>query len=191
MLPISLLLAAGTTSRWLATTWAELAMVLLSTAGIFAGVIFLTRLAGLRSFSQMSAFDFAMTVAIGSLVASTASGSGTTLLNGLAALAVLYVVQIAVARARLRWGFSRIVDNTPLLLMYRGRVLEENLERARVAERDLWAKLRQQGLSSPDQALAVVFETTADVSIIQGDGPLDPRLLEHVRGVPEDALELS
>lgn len=186
MTPV-VVLAVSTPGKWLGASWSELAMVVLSTIGIFAGVIFLTRLAGLRSLSQMSSFDFAMTVAIGSLVASTASGSSTTLLNGLTALGMLYLVQMVIAQGRLRWGFSEVVDNTPLLLMYEGQILDENMRRARIAERDLWAKLRQQGVTDPDRVLAVVFETTADVSVLQGDGPLDPRLLKHVRGVPDRA----
>ena len=186
-MPHPALLGASAPAQWLGTTWPQVLMVVISTVGIFGAVIFLTRLAGLRSFSQMSSFDFAMTVAIGSLMAGTASAPAATLLNGLVALGTLYLVQIGIAQGRLRWGFTRVVDNSPMLLMYEGRLLHDNMRRVRVAERDLWAKLRQQGVSDPGKVLAVVFETTADVSVIQGDGPLDPRLLQQVHGVPDRA----
>ena len=45
-------------------------MVLLSAICIYASIIALTRIYGVRSFSKMSGFDFAVTVAIGSIVAS-------------------------------------------------------------------------------------------------------------------------
>ncbi|OKI17062.1 hypothetical protein A6A08_07310 [Nocardiopsis sp. TSRI0078] len=50
----------------------RLLLILVSTVGIFATVLTYTRIAGLRSFSKMSSFDFAMTVAVGSLVATVA-----------------------------------------------------------------------------------------------------------------------
>jgi uncharacterized membrane protein YcaP (DUF421 family) len=187
MQPALHILAASAPTQWLGSSWMQAAMVAVSTVAIFAAVIALTRLAGLRSFSQMSSFDLAMTVAIGSLMASTASSPSTTLVNGTLALTLLYVVQIAIAKARLRMGASTVVDNHPLLLMHEGRILHENLRRARVAERDLWAKLRHAGVTDPDEVLAVVFETTAEISVLQGDGPVDRRLLEGVRGAPVSA----
>lgn len=179
-----LLFAVDVPELWLGTTWDQVGMIAISTLGIFAAIIALTRLAGLRSFSQMSSFDFAMTVAIGSLMASTASSPSTTLVNGIIALALLYGIQIAIAKARLRTAASKVVDNDPLLLMHHGQLLHDNLRRARVAERDLWAKLRYAGVTDPSQVLAVVFETTAEVSVLLGDGPIDARLLDGVDGVP-------
>ncbi|MFN2557714.1 MAG: hypothetical protein ABR592_12780 [Nitriliruptorales bacterium] len=49
----------------LGTTWATLLLAVLSTLGIFISTIVYTRITGLRSFSKMSSFDFAITVAVG------------------------------------------------------------------------------------------------------------------------------
>lgn len=174
-------LAAGVTERWLGTSWAEAGLVALSGLVIFAMVILFTRIVGLRSFSKMSSFDFAMTVAVGSLMASTATSPSTTLLNGIIGLGVFYLAQLLIARARLRFRVSQVVDNTPLLLMHDGEVLHEHMHRARISDRDLRAKLRQAGVTDPRQVLAVVLETTGDVSILQGEGPLDPGLMTDVR----------
>ena len=173
--------ATSVADRWLGSSVDE---VVMSTVAVFAAVIGLTRLVGLRSFSQMSSFDFAMTVAIGSVVAGTASSPSTSLVEGVVALVVLYGVQLVISWARVRWHASAAVDNTPLLLMHDGEVLEDNLRAARLTHQDLWAKLRTQGVADPGDVRAAVFETTADVSVITGPGALDPRLLDGVRGVP-------
>jgi hypothetical protein len=47
----------------------QLASAAIAALGIYLAVIVATRVSGLRSFTKMSAFDFAMTVAIGSLIA--------------------------------------------------------------------------------------------------------------------------
>ena len=86
-------LAADVVDRWLTTSWTQAGLVALSTVAIFATVIALTRIVGLRSFSKMSSFDFAMTVAVGSVMASTATSPTTTLLNGMLGLAIFYLVR--------------------------------------------------------------------------------------------------
>jgi len=54
--------------QWMLTTWPKVGLVFLSAAGIYAAVIACTRISGLRSFSKMSSFDFAMTIGIGTLL---------------------------------------------------------------------------------------------------------------------------
>lgn len=158
--------------------------LLVSTVGIYFGVILFTRLAGKRSFSAMSAFDFAMTVAVGSIIATTMLSARVSLLQGLIGLAMLYLLQILVAFSRRHSGFKKAIDNSPTLLMYDGKVLEENLRHSRLTHGDLRSKLRKAGVRNLQQIEAVVFETTGDVSIIFKDPKhnLDPWLLEDVEG---------
>ncbi len=63
------------------------------------------------------------------------------------------------------------------------QILDANLRAARMSREDLIAKLRMADVSDPRQVRAVVFETTADVSVIKGppDDPVHPMLLEGVR----------
>jgi uncharacterized membrane protein YcaP (DUF421 family) len=164
----------------LGASWDDLAVAVVAAVAIYAWVIAATRLVGLRSFAKMSAFDFSMTVAIGSIIASTATGS-VALASGVLAVGVLFAAQFTVAWARRRTGIDRVVDNRPLLLMDGEHVFEEHLARARLTPADLRAKLREAGVLRLDQVRAVVFETTGDVTVLQGDGPYDASLLEGVR----------
>lgn len=151
-------------------------------------VIILTRLNGLLSFAKMAPHDFASTVAIGSLLATTATGA-VPVLQGMAGLVGVYATQRAFQWWR-RYGGHRWTDNTPVLLMAGDEVLEDNLHAAGMAHPDLVAKLREANVTDPTQVHAVVLETTGDVSVLHGDpesGRLDPSLLEHVRGLPEGA----
>jgi uncharacterized membrane protein YcaP (DUF421 family) len=156
-------------------------LVALSTVGIFLAVITYTRIAGLRSFSKMSAFDFASTVAVGSMMA-TVAVTDASFVNGAVGLATLYAAQILIALLRRRTTIEKIIDNEPVLLMAGDRVLHDNLRHARISEHDLWAKLRAANVTDTDDLLAVVLETTGDVSVLSGDGPLPEQLLEGVKG---------
>ncbi|MDE3720385.1 DUF421 domain-containing protein [Nocardiopsis sp. N85] len=157
----------------------RLSLILFSAVGIFATVITYTRIAGLRSFSKMSSFDFAMTVAVGSLVATVAVAQ-VTLVEGMTALAVLYLLQVVIALLRRFSPFQRVVDNAPLLLMSEGTMLQDNMRRSRITEDDLRSKLRSADVGSMDSVRAVVLETTGDISVLQGR-EVDPWLLEGVR----------
>ncbi len=59
-------------------------------------------------------------------------------------------------------------------------VLEENMRRARVTADDVRAKLRQANIHRYDQVRYVVLETTGDVTVVQGDGPLEQDILADV-----------
>lgn len=165
----------------LGASWETIGAIVISSVLVYLVVIVLTRLAGPRSLAKMSSFDFAATVAIGSTVASTALAS-TPLVNGVAALAMLFGLQYLVGTLRRQRAVRGAVDNTPLLLMVDGQLLEDHLRHARVSREELWSQLRLQGVQRRDQVRAVILETTGDMSILQGAGPIDPVLVESVRG---------
>lgn len=171
------------TVEWLLIPWGTMGVVLASTVAVFVAVLVATRITGLRSFSKMSSFDFAMTVAVGSVMASTALSPSTPVAAGVVTLVGLYGFQWLIAR--LRRGpvrMSRLIDNTPTVLMVGQQMLEDHLRATRVTRGDVRAKLREANVLSYDQVHAVVLETTGDISVLHGEGPLDPDLLRDVRG---------
>lgn len=138
----------------------------------YAAVILFARFAGLRSFTKLSGYDLAATIAIGSLLASAAIGA-VPLWSGLAAIAALFAAQAAISLLR-RQGWGRaLVDNRPILLMNGPEVLHENLADAGLIDADLAAQLRSAGATSREDVRAVILETSGDVSVILGEGGFD------------------
>jgi len=152
--------------------------------GIFVLLIIYTRILGLRSFSKMSSFDFAMTIAVGSLLATTIISKSTSLLAGAIAIGSLFVIQgsLSFLRKCTNW-FSKVVDNEPLLLMRDGVIFYDALKISRVTENDLIAKLREANVLRFSQVRAVVLETTGDISVLHtnNDTDLEDRILQSVR----------
>jgi len=152
--------------------------------GIFVLLIIYTRILGLRSFSKMSSFDFAMTIAVGSLLATTIISKSTSLLAGAIAIGSLFVIQgsLSFLRKCTDW-FSKVVDNEPLLLMRDGVIFYDALKISRVTENDLIAKLREANVLRFSQVRAVVLETTGDISVLHtnNDTDLEDRILQSVR----------
>lgn len=158
--------------------------LVLNTILIYVAVIAVVRLNGLRSFSKMSSFDFAVSVAIGSIMASVALSSTVTIVDGLVALAVIFLLQRVVSYARVHHQGDRWVDNRPRLLMVRDRFVEEALANERVTKDDVRAKLREANVTDYDQVMAVVLENTGDISVLHGEPgqSLESELLDNVIG---------
>ncbi len=150
-----------------------------------ATILILTRIHGLRSFSKMSGFDFAITVSIGSVLAGAVTTLNTSVWTFAGAIAALFLIQICISQARIRSAaIQQTVDNAPLLLMENGEMLPDNMNSAGVTESDLWAKLREANAYNFAHVRAVVMETTGDVSVLHGspDGPnISPEILQGVR----------
>lgn len=176
-------------SSWFAASPESLLAIALTAVGVYAAVLAYTQLAGLRSYAKMSSYDFAMTVAIGSIIASSVLTESPSLVQAVVALGMIFGLQYLVGRLRrqLPW-FKSMVDNQPVLLMKGDTFLRDAMRQERVTEDDLWAKLRQAGVLDLSQVQAVVLETTGDVSVLTGtpgEESLEPRLLTGVRGVEE------
>ncbi len=163
---------------------AALYLPFLDAAVLVVFLVAATRVVGLRSFSKMSGYDFAITVAMGSVLASVVVGRNTPFATGIAALTALFVVQVLLSRLRTRVKrVEELMDNTALLLMRNGEILADNLAHAKMTRDDLFGKLREANVLRLEDVRAAVFEVTGDVSILHGD-TLDEVLLEGVRRRP-------
>ena len=134
-------------------------------------VVLLIRINGLRSFSKMTNFDFVMTVAVGSLLASASqTTTWEAFLQAMVAMAALFIVQSVSARLRRRSDkIEAIMQNTPVILMRNGEIIDGALEETRVARSDLLAKLREANVLDLNEVRAVVLETTGDISVLHGE----------------------
>lgn len=157
--------------------------IALSAVGIYFSVIAYTRISGKRSLSKISSFDFAMTVAVGSLIASTILNHSVSLLEGMLGIACLYLLQFCVAILRRSSVFKKLVDNKPSLLMLDSKFLWDNMKEVRITEADIRSKLREANVAKLEEVKAVIFETTGNIVVIHktNDVQIDDWLLKDVR----------
>ena len=172
-------------STWFKASPTDLLAIVLSCLTFYLLTILVTRVVGLRSFTNFSSFDFLINLAMGALLASTVISESVALLEGLTGLVSLFVFQIIVSYFRVRWKFVRKwLDSQPALLMEDGQVLHNNLRAVRITEDELRAKLRGNNLYSYDQVKAVVLESSGEISVIHRtptrDLVFNPSLLDGV-----------
>jgi|AntDeeMinimDraft_5_1070356.scaffolds.fasta_scaffold00544_16 uncharacterized membrane protein YcaP (DUF421 family) len=174
--------------NWVYASLPILGKVLLSVIVIFAVIILITRVSGLRTFAKMSSFDFASTIAIGSVLASVVMNTDQSLLKGGLALAGIVAFQSLFSFCvRKSKSVKKLVTNNPMMLMCQGDILEENLKKTNVGEGDLIAKLREANVIHFGQVLAVILESTGDMSVLHSSeyDDLPEKLLMGVEGIPD------
>ncbi len=151
------------------TTTESIFLICACAIGIYLAIILYTRISGKRSFSKMSSVDFAMTIAIGSIIASVILTPSVSLTEGLIALGAVYLLQLFTSILRLINPIQKVIDNKPILLMDGDRILTDNMKKARVTLGDLRSKLREANVIQSSQIRAVVFETTGDIAVLHTD----------------------
>ena len=169
--------------NWFSIDWQQVLGISLSALGFYIGLMLFTRLMGLRSFSKLSSHDFAMTVGIGSILASTVLSDTPSLLQGLFAVAVLFLIQgiISIIRRKIK-PLKALIDNQAIILMAHGEYFEDNLKEANLSTSDVQEVLRKNGLKSKTEVFAVIMETTGDMSVIKNNETIpDWTLFDDIR----------
>jgi len=141
------------------------------------------RVSGKRTLSKMNAFDFVVTVALGSTLATVLLSESVALVEGLAAFSVLIGAQFVITWLSVRSeAVRRLVKSEPALLFHDGAFLERALRRERVTKEEVLAAAREQGKPSLREVSAVVLETDGTFSILSGEagGGASHSTLENV-----------
>lgn len=158
--------------------WAGLARVLLIGLAAYLALIVLLRLSGKRTLSKLNAFDLVVTVALGSTFATVLLSKDVALAEGLMAFAVLIFGQYAAAKLSVRFdAVHRALKSDPQVLVFQGQVLDGALRRERVTLDEVKAVVRGAGLSSLEQAGAVVLESDGSFHVLpkgQSEGSAMP-----------------
>ena len=148
-------------------SWTALGRVILVGALAYVGLVILLRVSGKRTLSKMNAFDFVVTVALGSTLATVLLSKDVALADGLVALALLILMQFIVTWLSLRSeSLQKLSKSAPRLLYYDGEFIEEALLTERVTREEARAAVRQHGHASMSTVLAIILETDGSMSVV-------------------------
>ena len=148
---------------------------------LFAVAIIGLRLGERRTLAQLSAFDFAVAVAIGSIVGRGATASDTSFATSAIALVALLVAHRLVAIARRHSRVVRLIDHPPRVLVADGELQGKELGRAGLTATDVYALLREHGAGDLGQAGYLLYEERGAVTVVAADREPGPLVREGLR----------
>jgi uncharacterized membrane protein YcaP (DUF421 family) len=144
----------------------------LRAVAIYPFLIVLFRIAGKRSLSEVSTFEFVLLLVVGEATGQAVIGKDFSVTN--AYLVILTLVALQIGMTLLKERSERIrrwFDGLPVVLVENGQPLKERLDKVRVGEEAILAAARElQGLERMEQIKYAVMESTGIISIIPKDG---------------------
>ncbi len=154
-------------SEWFGASWQTIGYVVGGTVAMYCSTLVAARIAGRRTLAQLSAFDTIITVAIGSLLASTSITREVSYAQGISGLATLLGLQLVVAAGRRRFSaLGRLIEFEPQLAVRDGQLhLDKSPFGAQLTRAELESALRQQGVFDLTKACLVVLEPTGKISV--------------------------
>ncbi|WP_413161242.1 DUF421 domain-containing protein [Capilliphycus salinus ALCB114379] len=134
----------------------------------YISLLFLLRVSGKRTLAQMNAFDFVITVAIGSTFGRLLTAKGVSLAESITAFGVLIGLQYIVSWLTVKSsGFADLVMATPTLLYFDGQFIEKAMRKQRLTKKNLLETVRQQGVVSLQNVEAIIMEPVGNITIIK------------------------
>ncbi|MEP1087029.1 MULTISPECIES: DUF421 domain-containing protein [Bacteroidota] len=141
--------------------------IILTTLG-YISIVLLLRVSGKRTLSKMNAFDFIVTVALGSSLASVSLNKNISLIDGIISFSIFIFLQfiLTYVSVRVEW-FRTFITSKPTIVFYAGQFLDAEMKKERLSRTELLNAGRLQGYSNLDDIYLIVLETTGDISIIE------------------------
>lgn len=148
--------------------WSAIFRVLAVGSSAYVGLIVILRLSGKRTLSKWNAFDFVVTIALGSILASVVLSKDISLADGFVALILLIVLQFVITSLSVRFDWVKdLIKSKPTLLFDKGDFLAEVMKQQRVGEAEIRTAIRAFGSASVEEIEAVVLETDGSLSVVK------------------------
>ena len=164
-----------------------LRIIVVGTLG-YVALVMILKISGKRTLAKMNAFDFIITVTIGSAFGRILTAKSVGIAEAVTAFILLAVLQYVFAFFETRSDlFKKIITSRPALLYYKGEYQDQNLKKARLNKNELLGAIRKKGFGSLQEVEAIILESDASFSVIgkskEGDESAYSSILKDTEGV--------
>lgn len=147
--------------------------IIIRSVAVYFFMIIALRLFGKKELSQLNTADVILILLISNSVQNAMVGDNTTLLGGLAAAAVLFLLNFILKKLMFRFkGFSDFVQEKPEILIHDGQLDFKALSKLDITNEELKEALREHGVEHFTDVKLAMLEIDGNISIISGEGKL-------------------
>ena len=148
----------------------------------YIAIVFMLRISGKRTLSKWNSFDFVVTIAFGSVLASILLSTKDAFGQGILGFGLLVLFQYVITWISVRSSIiQKLIKSEPSLLLFRGKMRQDVMKKERIAEGEILAALRSNGVSAIEDADAVILETDGSFSVITNIDDSSASALRDVR----------
>lgn len=144
-----------------------LVVLVRSIIGFFSLLIF-TRIIGKEQLSQLTFFDYVLGITIGSIAATLTTDLSSRAWPHWVGLLTWSVLGYLMELITLKWHFaSKVLEGEPVIVIMKGKILENVLKKTKYRASDILGLLRNQGIFDPNQVEYAIIETNGQLSILK------------------------
>lgn len=166
-------------------SWESFARITINTILAYAAIVVMLRISGKRTLSKMNAFDFVVTIALGSSLATVALNKSVPLFDGVFVFFIFIMLQYCLTWLSVRYKqVKQVITSDPTLLLYKGEMLRDVMKRERITEEEINVAARENGVTNLQDVHAIVLETTGTISVISESNAAQAGSMRDVRKYP-------
>lgn len=141
------------------------------TVVVYVALLVIFRLAGKRTLTRITTFDFILLLIIGDTVQTALLDGDDSLSGGLLVVVSLVAMDVAMSLIKQRSKtVEKLVDGVPVVIVANGEMIKERADKERIDEADVLQEAReQQGITRLDQIQYAVLERSGGITIIPKD----------------------
>lgn len=151
----------------------------------YIAMILLLRSSGKRTLSKMNAFDFIVTVALGSSLSAVSLNKSIALIDGVFAFFLLIFLQYTITWLSVRYkAVKHFITSKPTLLLYNGELLRDALKKERVTIEEINSAARNAGQEDLAKIDVMILESTGEITVIKKISSETPGALKDAENFP-------
>lgn len=152
--------------------------ILILSLASFVILFIIAKILGYRQISQMSFFDYIVGITIGSVAAEMSTNIDIEAWKGITSMVVYLILCLVLDFISQKSNSARkAINGTPIVLMRKGKIIEESLKKAKIETDELMTAARVAGYFNLSDVDTAIMETTGEVSFLPMplQRPLNPK----------------
>ena len=144
--------------------------IIFSTLVIYLFIVIAIRLFGKKELAQLSVVDMVFILLISNAVQNAMVGPDSTLMGGLVAASTLFIMNFIFKYLQYRFPkFGKVVDGDAIMLIYKGKVIDEHLRKAQITVDELLQAVREHGVPSVTEVDLAILEVDGNISVLSNE----------------------
>lgn len=147
--------------------------IILRSLAVYAFMLTAIRLTGKKELSQLNTTDVVLILLISNAVQNAMVGNNTSLLGGLVAAAVLFMLNYMLKKLMFKnKRFRNLLSEKPEILIHNGNLDFAMLSKLGITNEELREAIREHGVEKYKDVKLAIMEADGNISVISGDEKL-------------------
>lgn len=142
--------------------------VIIRSTIIYFFILIVLRMAGKRSLSEMTTFDFVLVLIISEATQQAIIDDDHSIMGGMLAIITLVFLDVALSVLTVRFKFlDKVMNGVAMFILEDGKLYLDRMKKARIQIEDILESARKtHGLESLDEIKSAILEKDGSISII-------------------------